>query len=321
MAVECLCTWYGLADLGADQAIPFVLGPALSMKALHGGTAKNDQIDSHKMAQLLRGGMLPPAAVSPATRRATRDVLRRRMPLTHKRAELLAHVHNTHSPYPLPALGTQSAYKANRDGVAERCADPAVQQSIAVDLALLTSDDARLGNVARRILTTARPHDANTLSLRHTVPDLGQMLRLVRLYDIPAITRCPRGQDFLSSGRLGKCCQASAGTRLGTSGATIGNAPFQWAFAAAAGLFLSDPPAAQNSLARLQHKPDKGTAFTLLAQQLARAVYYLLTRQGACATKTCFQREGRGAEAPEAARDNPGCTSKRGANVLDARRR
>jgi hypothetical protein len=29
VAVECLCTWYGLADLGAQEGIPFVLGHAL----------------------------------------------------------------------------------------------------------------------------------------------------------------------------------------------------------------------------------------------------------------------------------------------------
>jgi hypothetical protein len=33
------------------------------MKAIHGGNATNDQIDSHKMAALLRGGMRPHASV------------------------------------------------------------------------------------------------------------------------------------------------------------------------------------------------------------------------------------------------------------------
>ena len=60
MAVECLFTWYWLADLCADEGVPFVLGHALSMKALHGGKAKNDTIDSPKIAAL-RGGMLPQA--------------------------------------------------------------------------------------------------------------------------------------------------------------------------------------------------------------------------------------------------------------------
>jgi transposase len=88
VAVECMFTWYWLADLCADEGIPFVLGHALYMKAIHGGKAKNDKIDSHKIAVLLRGGMLPKAYVYPATMRATRDLLRRRMHLAHKRGTL-----------------------------------------------------------------------------------------------------------------------------------------------------------------------------------------------------------------------------------------
>jgi len=37
IAVECIFTWYWLADLGAQEGLPFVLGHALSMKASHGG--------------------------------------------------------------------------------------------------------------------------------------------------------------------------------------------------------------------------------------------------------------------------------------------
>jgi hypothetical protein len=48
------------------------------MKAIHGGKAKNDKIDAHKIAVRFRGGMLPQASVYPAEMRATRDVLRRR---------------------------------------------------------------------------------------------------------------------------------------------------------------------------------------------------------------------------------------------------
>ena len=61
VAVACIFTWYWLADLCAREGIPLVRGHALSMKALPGGKAKNDTIDSQKIAVLLRGGMLPQA--------------------------------------------------------------------------------------------------------------------------------------------------------------------------------------------------------------------------------------------------------------------
>ena len=66
VAAECMFTWYWLADVCAAEGIAFVLGHALAMKAIHGGKAKNDKIDSHKIAVLLRGGMLPQAYVYPA---------------------------------------------------------------------------------------------------------------------------------------------------------------------------------------------------------------------------------------------------------------
>src|SRR5262245_39729783 len=57
VACECMFAWYWLADLCAAEGISFVLGHALYMKAIHGGKAKTDKIDAHKIAVLLRGGM------------------------------------------------------------------------------------------------------------------------------------------------------------------------------------------------------------------------------------------------------------------------
>jgi len=57
VAVECIFTWYWLAALWADEGMPCVLGPALSMQAIHGGKATNDKSDSQKIAALLRGAM------------------------------------------------------------------------------------------------------------------------------------------------------------------------------------------------------------------------------------------------------------------------
>jgi transposase len=289
LAAECMFTWYWLADCCAAHGIPFVLGHALSMKAMHGGKAKNEKIGAHKIAVLLRGGMLPQAYVYPAEMRATRDLLRRRMHLARKRGELLAHVQNTNSQYNLPAIGKKIAYKANRDGVAERCADPAVQKSIAVDLALLGSYDALLRDVELTIVKTATHHDANTLYLLQTVPGIGTILSLVLLYEIHDIARFPRVQDFASSCRLVTWAKASAGKRSGTSGSTIGNAHLTWAFSEAAVLCLRDHPAGQTWLPRLEKKHSQGKALTILAHTWARAVYDMLQRQTAFDLDTFLQ--------------------------------
>src|SRR3977135_1694115 len=43
VAAECLFCWYWLADLCAAEKIPFILGHALYMKAIHGGKTKDDK--------------------------------------------------------------------------------------------------------------------------------------------------------------------------------------------------------------------------------------------------------------------------------------
>src|SRR5438093_9554790 len=238
VGVECIFTWYWLADLCQQEGITFVLGHALYMKAIHGGKAKNDKIDAHKIAVLLRGGMLPQAYVYPAEMRATRDLLRRRCHLVRKRAELLAHIQNTNSQYNLPEIGKKLAYKANREGVEDHFPDPSVRKTIEVDVSLIDHYDKLLGEVELYITRTAKVHDGQTFTRLQSMPGIGPILALVILYESQDIARFPRVQDFVSYCRLGKCAKESGGKRLGTSGKKIGNVHLRWAFAEAAVLFL-----------------------------------------------------------------------------------
>ena len=77
VGVECMHCWYWVADFCDDIGVDFILGHALYMEAIHGGKAKNDRIDSFKIASLIRGGNSPLAYTYPKKMRATRDLLRR----------------------------------------------------------------------------------------------------------------------------------------------------------------------------------------------------------------------------------------------------
>ena len=114
IGVECMFAWYWLADLCRAAHIPFVVGHALYMKPIHGGKAKNDRIDANKIARLLRGGNFPLAYAYPKGMRETRDLLRRRMYLVHKRAELITHLEILNAQYNLPPFGKKLSYAANR---------------------------------------------------------------------------------------------------------------------------------------------------------------------------------------------------------------
>ncbi len=288
VAVECIFTWYWLADLCQQEGIPFVLGHALYMKAIHGGKAKNDKIDAHKIAVLLRGGMIPMAYVYPPEMRATRDLLRRRCHFMRKRAELLSHIQNTASQYNLAPLGKKIAYKVHRDGVAQHFPDPEVRKSIETNLALLDHYDRLLTDLELHLTRTAKVHDPNAFHRLRSVPGIGKILALVMLYEIHSISRFPRVQDFVSYCRLVKCAKESNGKHYGYAGTKIGNAHLKWAFSEAAVLFLRKHPTAQLYLAKLAHQHGKAKALTILAHKLGRAVYYILSRQQAFDAKKFF---------------------------------
>jgi transposase len=154
-----------------------------------------------------------------------------------------------------------------------------VHKSIEVDLGLITYYDQLLTDLELSLVKSAKPHDAHTFYRLRSIPGVGKILALVLLYEIHDIHRFPRVPDVVSYGRLVTCAQESAGKRYGPSGTKIGNASLQWAFSEAAVLCLRVNPAAQKSLARLEHKHGKGKALTVLAPQLARAVFYMCTRQ------------------------------------------
>jgi transposase len=279
VAVECMFTWYWLADLCVQENIAFVLGHAQYMKAIHGGKAKNDRIDAQKIAVLLRGGMLPQAYAYPAQMRSTRDLMRRRLKLVRQRAERLTHIRQTHAQYNMPALGKQLKSKAQREGGTAHFDDGAVQKNLEVDLALIDHNDHVIHDLERHIMTLAKQHDPETLALLRSVPGIGPILSLVLLYEIHDLNRFPRVQDFASYCRVVKCASESGGKRYGTSGTKIGNVHLKWAFSEAAVLFLVGNEPGQKYYGRLEKKHGKGKALTVLAHQLARAVYYMLKRE------------------------------------------
>jgi transposase len=278
VAAECMFTWYWLADVCAAEGIVFVLGHAVAMKAIHGGKAKNDKLDSFKIASLLRGGLLPQAYVYPAAMRATRDLIRRRLHLVRKRGQLLAHIQNTRAQYNLPAFRRRLAYPANREGVREHFTDPSVRKSIDVDLTLVGQYDTLITDLELTIVREAKRHDADAFHRLRSVPGIGKVLALTILYEIHDITRFGRVQEFASYARLVKGQKQSAGKTFGTSGAKMGNVHLKWAFSEAAVLFLRHTKDGKKLLATIEKKHGKGKALSILAHKIGRAVFYMLSR-------------------------------------------
>lgn len=279
VGVESTYAWYWLADLCEDEGISFTLGHALYLKAVHGGKTKNDRSDSKTMAFILKGGNFPTAYVYPRKMRATRDLLRRRMYLTRKRAAIMAHIQNTNSQHNLGPFEKRLKYKSSRLGIVDRFTDPSVHKSIEVDLELLGFYDEVLRDLELYLLKTARVDDPVSLHLLQTIHGVGDILSLVMLYEIEDIKRFKRVQEFLSYCRLVKCPRESGGKRYPSTNSKIGNAYLKWAFSEAAVLFLRGNEQIKRKHNRRVSKHGKAKALSILSRDIGTAVYFMLRRK------------------------------------------
>lgn len=279
VGVECMHCWYWVADFCADLGVDFILGHALYMKAIHGGKAKNDRIDSFKIATLIRGGNFPLAYVYPKEMRATRDLLRRRMAIVRHGANLKAHVVNTTSQYNLPPNKVNLKNVSAREQLKSTFPELSVQKNIHLDMVILDCYAEQLSKVEWFIEQQAKQHNPVYLHLLKSISGIGRILALTIIYEIGHIDRFESVQKFASYSRLVKCKAESAGKQYGTQGNKIGNAHLKWAFSEAAVLYLRGNKKAQKYLLKLQKRMSKAKALSALAHKLGRCIYFMLKNE------------------------------------------
>lgn len=279
VGVECIFTWYWLADLCRDEGFTFVLGHALYMKAIGGAKVKNDKVDAYKIACLLQSGMLPMAYDYPPEMRSTRDLLRRRLHLVRIRGQLLGHIQNSHYQYCLPPPTGKLLYQANREGVSQTFTDSSMRKSVEVDFEVIRTLDREIKDLELYLVRQAKLHDAFAFQLLRSIPGVGKILALTLLYEIHDIARFARVQDFASYARLIRPRRESAGKNYGATGGKMGNVHLKWAFSEIAVLFLARNPDAKKILTRLQKKHPKRKALAVLSHKLGRAVWYMMQRR------------------------------------------
>src|SRR5438270_2704355 len=276
VACECMHCWYWLADTCRDHDLPFVLGHAWAMKAVHGCKTKCDRKDAQAIARLLKGGNFPPAYAYPKERRGLRDLLRARLRLVRQRAELYGHVHTARRQANLPPVSNDVKYKSKRGAITADIADPFVRRRVETDLALLEPLDTAIRRLEAEIEDAAEKHYPTELAVLQSTPGVGLVLSLTILLEIDTIDRFDSRQQFCSYARLCGAVQSSDNKRCGQGNARAGNAWLKWAFSEAAVLCAQKDERVGAYLHRLASGLGKPRALSALAHKLGRAFYHML---------------------------------------------
>lgn len=276
---ECTFNWYWLADACFEANIKFVLAHALYVKHIHGGKNKNDRIDSEKLAHLLRANLIPPSYIYPSARRPVRALLRQRMSYVWERASLLGHLSMNQT-----AEGLIPAPKSghNRDVWEEKIlaqyANPLHRFAVSCDMDMIRTYDVQVEKLEAEIVRQAKQDLGRDYHLLLSVPGIGRVLTMTLLFEIDTIERFPTVKDFLSYCRLVKGSVASAGKVKGLTGGKMGNAYLRWAFGQAAIVAKRNNPLLTPYTEKLVAKHGKFKGNAILANKLARAVYFMLQK-------------------------------------------
>src|SRR5262249_7884373 len=172
---ECSHPWYGLAAPCREHGIPFALGHAWAMRAVHTSKTKCDRQDAEAIARLLRGGNFPLAYAYPYERRGLRDLLRTRLRLVRQRAEPYGPIHTARRQPHLDRVGSDVKYKSTRDDVAADIPDEHTRRGVEARLNLLGPLDTEIRRLERDIEVAAQEHYPSELAVLQTIPGVGRI--------------------------------------------------------------------------------------------------------------------------------------------------
>jgi transposase len=259
--VESTATWYWLADLLRERGIALTLGHSKYIKAISYAKVKTDAVDAATLAQLLRADLVPEAHMVSPELREPRDLLRHRLVLISKRTRCMNAVggllaqYNVDAPAALPDL-------------------PRFQAELhAEQLALLTAQVKRL----EQRLQPALVPSADVQRLLW-IPGIGKVAAFTLYLEIDGIQRFGAVRPFFSYCRLVPGAKNSGG-KTRHKRTKDGNRYLKLAFSHAAVRAIQYYPEIRAWYEQRARRKGPMIARALVAKELARIVYYVLTKQ------------------------------------------
>lgn len=276
VSVESTFNWYWLGDVCMAAKIPFILGHAQYMKAIHQGKTKNDRVDSAKIAKLTAAKMFPQSYVYPKEMRKIRDLLRRRMYFVRERAALKGHVNIVGAQYNVD-LSAEAGSKVLRGKALIECFnDLDIQESVDCDYKTAGFLDSIVRRIEKYVLKRVKQDNEAGFNLLCTIPGIGHVLGLTILYEMHNLERFPRCQNFMSYARLVSCVPTSNDKKVGKPHRKIGNPYLKWAFSEAAMHMSRVNPEVHAYVEQLKKRYGAAGAWSRLSQKIGRTVYYML---------------------------------------------
>lgn len=261
--VESTSNWYWLRDLLTAQGVDVRLAHSKHVKAISYAKVKTDAVDAATLAQLLRGDLVPEAhMVSPEWREA-RDLLRARLQLVRQQVR----VKNT-------ITGLLAQYNVT--------VPSALPELVQLRVRLLHAQLTLFGEQAKALAAQLNPVLIPTPDVQRLlwIPGIGRVIAFTIWLEVDGVERFPSARDFVSYCRLVPGAGNSGG-KTRHKRTKDGNRYLKLAFSHAAVRAIQYFPEIRAFYQRLARRKPPVVARAVVAKELARIVYYVLTKHEA----------------------------------------
>ncbi|MBI4549123.1 MAG: IS110 family transposase [Ignavibacteriae bacterium] len=275
--VECTTGWYWLCDLLRSLGITIVLAHAKYLKAISYAKVKTDAVDAETLAQLLRMGYIPEAHQLPPEYRAMRDLLRQRMVMEHKRTNIIQRISSILAQFNVTRIEVSPSVPGFATFLGSCSLPTEYRMTLLMYHQQCIQATEHRKQLEKYFKGKLRPTPA--LQLLMSIPGLGEITGAVVAMESGDMHRFADHKHFESYCRLVPGSKDSGGKHAHRSGSKDGNKYLKYAFTEAAIKAMMYYPEIKQFAQRLEERSSKAIARTVVAKELAKIAYYVLTRK------------------------------------------
>jgi len=209
IVIESMASWYWLYDLLTNHGLSVAISNPKKTKAIASAKIKNDKVDSHMLAQLLRADLISTIHVSSLKTRELKELLRHRTRLVRDATRMKNRIHM------LLMKNNQSAPATDLFGVKgkEYLRDVVLphyhQEQLKVYLSLYEELKARIDPLTKTIYRMAKENP--TAQLLMTIPGIGKLIAMYIIAEVEDISRFPSYRNLSSYAGIVPSLDASGG--------------------------------------------------------------------------------------------------------------
>jgi transposase len=234
------------------------------------GKNKNDTIDAHGIAELLRFNDFPYASTCPVEYRATRDLVRRRNAYVNMRTRLLLHMGCLDDQYLLDERHELLLNGPDKEWYEDVWVMFDADQEIAETL------KEHIDKLEKRIVSQVQKHFKMQYLLLKEIGGLGNVIASTLLYEIYDIARFSSVQQFSSYCRVVDPQCNSNGKRVGRGNKKNGSVWLCWALHMLVSTSCRNIPEVNKLYKQLKKKRGVPHAHRVIAHRWASAIYFML---------------------------------------------